>query len=85
MAVGMRAYQAQRNATVADDLAAALAHNERARERFELLGRTDQYALFLRLMKAKTPGNRTVQLQRIIESLTEEGVGPGGRPGGSRS
>lgn len=63
------AYQSQRTATIPPDLAAALAHNQQARERFELLDRTNQYALFLRLMKAKTPANRAVQLQRIIESL----------------
>lgn len=65
------AYESQRNATVPHDLAAALAHNERARDRFELLDRTHQYALFLRLMKAKTPANRAVQLQQIIASLSQ--------------
>lgn len=65
------AYQSQRNATIPPDLAAALADNERARDRFERLDRTHQYALFLRLMKAKTPGNRAVQLQQIIASLVE--------------
>lgn len=65
------AYEAQRNATIPDDLAAALARDTRARERFERLGRTDQHALFLRLMKARTPGDRTVQLDRIIASLSE--------------
>jgi uncharacterized protein YdeI (YjbR/CyaY-like superfamily) len=64
------AYESQRNAAVPDDLAAALARDERARERFERLDRTDQYALFLRLMKARTPANRAVQLERIIESLS---------------
>jgi uncharacterized protein YdeI (YjbR/CyaY-like superfamily) len=65
------AYQSQRNAIVPPDLAAALAHDERARDRFELLDRTHQYALFLRLMKAKTPGNRAAQLQRILASLSQ--------------
>lgn len=64
------AYQSQRNATVPQDLAAALAHNERARDRFALLDRTQQYAVFLRLMKAKTPDTRAVQLQQIIASLS---------------
>jgi uncharacterized protein YdeI (YjbR/CyaY-like superfamily) len=64
------AYEAQRTATVPPDLAAALAQNERARERFEALDRTQRYALFLRLMKAKTPANRAVQLERMIESLS---------------
>ena len=82
------AYQSQRNATVPHDLAAALARNERARDRFELLDRTHRYALFLRLVKAKTPGNRAVHLRRIIASLShpiadaaqERAEHPGGRP-----
>jgi uncharacterized protein YdeI (YjbR/CyaY-like superfamily) len=49
------AYESQRTAMVPDDLAAALADNAPARERFERLNRTDQYGLFLRLIKAKTP------------------------------
>ncbi|MFC5748127.1 YdeI/OmpD-associated family protein [Actinomadura rugatobispora] len=64
------AYESQRNATVPPDLAAALADDERARARFGQLGRTERYALFLRLMKARTPENRAVQLDRIIASLS---------------
>jgi uncharacterized protein YdeI (YjbR/CyaY-like superfamily) len=66
------AYQSQRTATVPADLAAALAHNEPARNRFELLDRTSRYALFLRLMKAPSPDKRAVQLQRIVESLSPQ-------------
>ncbi len=65
------AYQSQRNATVPHDLAAALAHDERARDRFEHLDRTQQYALFLRLMKARTAGDRAAHLRRIIASLSQ--------------
>ena len=65
------AYERQRTATVPDDLAAALAGDEQARERFELLDRTQRYALFLRLMKAKTPAGRAVQLRRIVASLIQ--------------
>jgi uncharacterized protein YdeI (YjbR/CyaY-like superfamily) len=63
------AYERQRDATIPDDLAAALADDDRARASFELLDRTDQYALFLRLMKARTPATRSVQLERIVEAL----------------
>lgn len=63
------AYEPQRTATVPPDLAAALAADDRARERFDLLDRTNQYALFLRLMKAKTPATRAVQLDRILTAL----------------
>jgi uncharacterized protein YdeI (YjbR/CyaY-like superfamily) len=64
------AYASQRTATMPDDLAAELAANKQARQRFDDLGRTQQYALFLRLMKAKTPDSRAVELKRIIASLT---------------
>ncbi|KOX28238.1 OmdA domain containing protein [Saccharothrix sp. NRRL B-16348] len=63
------AYQRQRDATVPPDLAGALAADDRARERFELLDRTRQYALFLRLMKARTPAARAAQLERIVDEL----------------
>ncbi|WP_199432097.1 YdeI/OmpD-associated family protein [Qaidamihabitans albus] len=65
------AYQSQRDATVPPDLADALARDERARKRFELLGRTDRYALLLRLMKAKTPGGRATRLEQIVASLAQ--------------
>jgi uncharacterized protein YdeI (YjbR/CyaY-like superfamily) len=64
------AYPRQRDATVPDDLAAALARDERARAAFDVLDRTAQYLLFLRLVKAKTPRNRAVQLERIIAELS---------------
>jgi uncharacterized protein YdeI (YjbR/CyaY-like superfamily) len=63
------AYERQRTATIPQDLADALATNKTARIRYEQLGRTRQYALFLRLMKARTPGSRAVQLQQIIAAL----------------
>jgi uncharacterized protein YdeI (YjbR/CyaY-like superfamily) len=64
------AYESQRTAVVPDDLAAALADNAPARERFERLNRTDQYGLFLRLIKAKTPGDRADRLRGMIASLS---------------
>ena len=64
------AYQRQRDATVPPDLAEALAGDDRARERFERLDRTRQYALFLRLMKARTPTARAARLRRIVDGLT---------------
>jgi uncharacterized protein YdeI (YjbR/CyaY-like superfamily) len=63
------AYESQKNATIPPDLAAALARNEQAKGVFELLGRTDQYAVILRLMRAKTPDNRAVLLDRMIAAL----------------
>ncbi|MFE3442199.1 YdeI family protein [Nocardia sp. NPDC059180] len=63
------AYASQREATVPEDLATALERDPVARERFEALDRSGQYALLLRLMKARTPAQRTNQLDRIIVEL----------------
>jgi uncharacterized protein YdeI (YjbR/CyaY-like superfamily) len=71
------AYERQRDATVPDDLAAALAADDRARSGFERLDRTRRYALFLRLMKARTPATRAVQLDQIVASLSDPDRGPG--------
>lgn len=66
------AYASQREATVPEDLAAALARNPSARERFEALDRTGQYALMLRLMKSRTQAQRGNQLRRIMVELGDE-------------
>ncbi|MEV8441802.1 YdeI/OmpD-associated family protein [Actinosynnema sp. NPDC051121] len=63
------AYERQRDATVPPDLAGALAADDRARERFDLLDRTRRYAVLLRLMKARTPAGRARQLERIVGEL----------------
>jgi uncharacterized protein YdeI (YjbR/CyaY-like superfamily) len=63
------AYASQHRATVPDDLAAALARDERARAFFESLGRTDRYGVILRLLKARTPAIRAAQLRRIVARL----------------
>ncbi|TQM84366.1 uncharacterized protein YdeI (YjbR/CyaY-like superfamily) [Saccharothrix saharensis] len=65
------AYERQRDATVPPDLAEALAGDDRARARFERLDRTRRYALLLRLMKARTPAARAVQLGRIVDELRD--------------
>lgn len=63
------AYESQRTAEIPADLAAALEDDQRAREFFQKLGRTDQYAVILRLMKAQTPQRRVDQLQKMITLL----------------
>jgi uncharacterized protein YdeI (YjbR/CyaY-like superfamily) len=67
------AYQSQKNATTPPDLAAALAQNEPARHVFEMLKKTDRYAVILRLLKARTLENRAAQLQKIVASLEAGG------------
>ncbi len=64
------AYERQSTATVPPDLAAALAADPVARARFDALDRTERYALFLRLMKARTPGSRAGHLDRIVAELS---------------
>ncbi|MFI8873490.1 YdeI family protein [Streptomyces sp. NPDC055243] len=63
------AYESQRNATVPDDLAAALAVSPAARETFEALGKSDQYVVLHRLMTAKTPATRAARLERMVAKL----------------
>jgi uncharacterized protein YdeI (YjbR/CyaY-like superfamily) len=63
------AYAPQRAAAVPDDLAAALAGNDRARAAFEALSRSDRYAILLPLLKARTPEARARALRRAVTSL----------------
>ncbi|MGW7269828.1 YdeI/OmpD-associated family protein [Streptomyces sp. NPDC054864] len=63
------AYESQRNATVPDDLAAALAATPAARRTFEALGKSDQYVVLHRLMTAKTPATRAARLERMVAKL----------------
>jgi uncharacterized protein YdeI (YjbR/CyaY-like superfamily) len=64
------AYASQRTAAVPEDLTAALASDDRARAAFEALGRSERYAIFLPLLKARTPEARAKALRRALESLT---------------
>jgi uncharacterized protein YdeI (YjbR/CyaY-like superfamily) len=63
------AYGSQRTATVPPDLEAALAATATARRMFDSLGKTDRYALILRLLKARTPADRAAQLDRVVATL----------------
>jgi uncharacterized protein YdeI (YjbR/CyaY-like superfamily) len=63
------AYESQRTATVPPDLAAALAGDEPARAFFESLGRSDRYAVILRLLKARGEAARAAELRRMVALL----------------
>ena len=52
------AYESQRTATIPPDLAAALAANADANAAFGRLGKSEQYAMILPLLKARTPATR---------------------------
>jgi uncharacterized protein YdeI (YjbR/CyaY-like superfamily) len=66
------AYEPQRSADVPEDLAAALAGNDRARAAFEALGRSERYAIFLPLLKARTPAARARVLQQAVRTLASQ-------------
>lgn len=63
------AYPSQKDATVPEDLAAALAARPRAAEAFEALGKTDRYLVILGLLQARTAKTRTARLERAVAAL----------------
>lgn len=63
------AYESQRNATVPPDLAAALAASPRAATAYDTLSRTQQYAVILKLVTARTAAARAAQLRRALTGL----------------
>ncbi|MGW1818994.1 YdeI/OmpD-associated family protein [Streptomyces sp. NPDC002125] len=63
------AYESQREATVPEDLAAALAGNRVAAERFAQLGRRERYLVLLQLMTARTGKVRAARLARMTRKL----------------
>ncbi|GGK50100.1 YdeI/OmpD-associated family protein [Streptomyces flaveus] len=75
------AYESQRNATVPDDLAAALERDPRAKDAFERLGRTGQYQVMLGLLKARTSEVRAARLEKAIAELGSPGPQDGRGPG----
>jgi uncharacterized protein YdeI (YjbR/CyaY-like superfamily) len=64
------AYAPQRSAPVPDDLVAELARDRRARAAFDGLGRSERYAVFLPMLKARTPAARVVALRRAVALLS---------------
>ena len=63
------AYESQRDATVPPDLAAALAERPKAAAAFEALSKTEQYAVILDLLTARTPKTRSAHLRKAVTSL----------------
>jgi uncharacterized protein YdeI (YjbR/CyaY-like superfamily) len=63
------AYESQRNAAVPADLAAALAASPRAAKAFQELGKSEQYAVILKLLTARTVKARAAQLGRAVAAL----------------
>jgi uncharacterized protein YdeI (YjbR/CyaY-like superfamily) len=67
------AYESQRNATVPPDLAAALAASLQASQAFRALGKTQRYAVILKLLTARTATARDAQLRRAMATLEARG------------
>lgn len=63
------AYVSQRNATVPPDLAATLAASPQAAQAFDVLSKTQQYAVILKLVTARTATARAAQLRTAMTAL----------------
>jgi uncharacterized protein YdeI (YjbR/CyaY-like superfamily) len=63
------AYPPARNATAPAELTAALAASPQAAEAFAALSKTQQYAVILKLLTARTAAARTAQLRSVIAEL----------------
>jgi uncharacterized protein YdeI (YjbR/CyaY-like superfamily) len=63
------AYASQKEATVPPDLAAALAASPVAATAFESLSKTNQYAVILDVVTARTPRTRAAHIRKAITDL----------------
>lgn len=63
------AYAPQSTATVPDDLAAALAADDGAREFFATLNSANRYAVLFRIQDAKRPETRARRITQFVEML----------------
>lgn len=63
------AYERQSTATVPDDLLAALDAHPAARSAYDALGRSEQYAVMLPVLRATTPDARAIAIRRQVERL----------------
>ena len=68
------AYESQRDASVPPDLAAALAAHPQAAQSFDALGKTQQYALILKLLTARSATARAAQLRSALAALEPRGA-----------
>ena len=68
------AYQSQKEATVPPDLAAALVANSRAGRAFESLSKTEQYAVILDIVTARTGQTRAAHINRAVAALDARGA-----------
>ncbi|WP_029583368.1 YdeI family protein [Bradyrhizobium sp. URHD0069] len=64
------AYAPQSTAQVPDDLRAALAKNKKAKSFFEILDRTNRYAILYRIHDAKKPETRMARIEKFVTMLS---------------
>lgn len=63
------AYESQREFTVPEDLAAALAATPPAEQVFESLGRSEQYGFVLDIVTARTEEGRAARIRKVVRGL----------------
>jgi uncharacterized protein YdeI (YjbR/CyaY-like superfamily) len=63
------AYQSQRNASVPTDLADVLMTRPEAAHAFDALGKTERYAVILRIVTARNAAAREARLSEVIAAL----------------
>ena len=66
-----QAYESQSRVTVPEDLARALAENERARAFFATLDSANRYAILYRIGTAKKPETRAKRIDTFVAMLSE--------------
>ena len=67
------AYESQKTAGIPDDLAAALEQHEQAGQAFRRLNKSEQYAVVLPLLKARTAAARAARLKKAMDRLEGDG------------
>ena len=72
------AYESQKDASVPPDLAAALAATPRAGKAFESLSKTDQYAVILDIVTARSIQTRSAHILKTVAALDARGARPAG-------
>lgn len=69
------AYESQKDATVPDDLAAALAARPAALRAFDALNRTERYAVILDIVTTRTPATRATHVERAVQRVAADSEG----------
>lgn len=64
-----KAYASQKNASAPPDLVEALDANPAARAFYEALGKSDRFALYLRLVTARTEKTRLARLEQMVATM----------------